>query len=325
MAQWPASGLGKACAFAHPLRMSTAVRPEESAIKLVDRKTGRAYPTAGAPGVVHASARIGWNSPLVFEIHRMAPHEYEEHVTIGHQLLVNLGGPVRFGWLEGSRRREATLAPGGLCIQSDGDANAPRWRDTMTFATASIPLSMVDETLLDRAPVPSATFVKRHCVSDAPAYCVVRSLAAELGSPTEPLYAEALSHAFVLHLLRLHGQTRGRKQLAPKGQLSPAQLRNVLELIQEHLASKLTLGRMAICSGYSPFQFARLFRATTGFPPHAFVLRLRLERARRLLHERKSSGAGVALATGFYDQAHFTNVFRKAFGVTPRVFAQRSV
>ena len=148
------SGLGKTCAFAHPLRMPTPTGPDESAIKLADRKTGRAYPTAGAPGVVHASARIRWNSPLVFEIHRMAPHEYEEHVTIGHQLLVNLGGPVRFGWLEGSRRCEAILAPGGLCIQSDGDANAPRWRDTMTFATASIPLSMVDETLLDRAPVP---------------------------------------------------------------------------------------------------------------------------------------------------------------------------
>ncbi|MFY0539514.1 AraC family transcriptional regulator [Nannocystis pusilla] len=25
----------------------------------------------------------------------------------------------------------------------------------------------------------------------------------------------------------------------------------------------------------------------------------------------------MALATGFYDQAHFTTVFRKAFGVTP--------
>jgi AraC family transcriptional regulator len=119
----------------------------------------------------------------------------------------------------------------------------------------------------------------------------------------------------------VHGQTCSRKQLAPKGQLSPAQLRNVLELIHEHLASKLTLRQLATCSGYSPFQFSRLFRATTGSPPHAFVLRLRLERACRLLQENKSSPAGVALATGFYDQAHFTNVFRNAFGVTPSVFA----
>src|SRR5712671_2736439 len=84
----------------------------------------------------------------------------------------------------------------------------------------------------------------------------------------------------------------GESRLAPKGQLSPAQLRNVLELIHEHLASKLTLRRLATCSGYSPFQFARLFRATTGFPPHAFVLRLRLERACRLLQKSKSSPAG---------------------------------
>jgi AraC family transcriptional regulator len=78
---------------------------------------------------------------------------------------------------------------------------------------------------------------------------------------------------------------------------------------------------MATCTGYSPFQFARLFKATTGLPPHAFVLRLRLERSRRLLLESKTSPADIALATGFYDQAHFTNVFRNAFGVTPSVFA----
>ena len=194
----------------------------------------------------------------------MGPREYQEHVTVGHQLLVNLGGPVRSGWLEGSRRHEGTLATGGLCIQSDGDANAPLWRDSITFANAAIPPSMVEAALLDRAPAPAATFAKRHCVRDALAHAFVRSLGAELASPTEPLYAEALSRAFVLHLLGAHGQTRGRKQIAPSGKLGAAQLRNVVEMIHEDLASNLSLQRMATCSGYSVFQFARLFKATTG-------------------------------------------------------------
>jgi len=253
----------------------------------------------------------------------MGPHEYAEHVTVGHQLLVNLGGPVGFGWREGDRRHGATLATGGLCIQSAGDANAPLWRDAMTFATASIPPSMIAAVLLDRAPAPTATFAKRHCVADPAAYAYVRSLAGELASPTEPLFAETLSLAFVLHLLGAHGQARGRKQLAPKGRLSAAQLSNVVELIHERLAAKLTLNEMAIRAGYSPYQFARLFKATTGVAPHSFVLRLRLQRACRLLHDGKTSQADVALTTGFYDQAHFANVFRRAFGVTPGAFKGR--
>ena len=111
-----------------------------------------------------------------------------------------------------------------------------------------------------------------------------------------------LSQGFVLHLLAVHGQIRGRKQFAAKGKLRPAQLRAVLEIIHKDLASKLTLCQMAACSGYSLFQFARLFRATTGFAPHAFVLRLRLERACRLLHDDRTNLANVAVATGFYDQ-----------------------
>ena len=130
--------------------MSKTPAPQESAIRLVDRETGRNLPTADASGIVHASSRIRWTSPLVFEVHRMGPHEYEEHTTVGHQLLVNLGGPVRFGWQEGDRRCNANLPTGGLCIQSDGDSNAPHWRDTMTFATASIPPSMVEAALLER-------------------------------------------------------------------------------------------------------------------------------------------------------------------------------
>ena len=295
---------------------------EESRIRLLDPRTMREYATAGAPDVVHASASRGWSSPLVFEVHRMPAHEYDEHVTIDHQLLVNLGDPVSIGWKEDGRRREGVLARGALCIQSDSDANAPRWHGTMTFATAAIPPSMVNALLLDRCPKPASTFAKRHCVSDSSAHAFVRSLAAELASPTEPLYAELLSQAFVLYLLGTHGQAPGRKQLAPKGKLSAAQLRGTIELIHEELGSPLSLLRMARCAGYSPFHFARLFKKTTGFAPHAFVLRMRLERARRLLREG-STPADVALATGFYDQPHLARVFRRVFGVTPRTSAAR--
>lgn len=301
--------------------MSDKARCEESAIRLVDPKTGRAYPTAEGASVVLASSRIYWRSPLVFEVHRMQPHEYQEHTVVGHQLMLNLGKPVRLGWREESRRREDWLLPGALCIQSSGDHNAPLWRDTMTFATAAIPPSMVDDLLLDVTPAPSVTFIKRHCVIDPHAQAFAFALHDELAVPTEPLYAETLSIAFLLHLLGGHGQARSRKQLAPKGKLRPAQLRKVLELIHCELSSRLSLQRMAASSGYSPFQFSRLFKRTTGLAPHAFVLRLRLERACRLLRENELTPADVALATGFYDQAHFTNVFRKAFGVTPKTFA----
>jgi AraC family transcriptional regulator len=180
---------------------------------------------------------------------------------------------------------------------------------------------MIEALLGERAPPLDATFAKQHCVPDLCAHGYVLSLASELASPSEPVYAEALSQAFLLHLLRTHGSSRRLKRLEPKGKLGPAQLRRTIELVHEHIASDLTLDAMARAAGYSQFQFARLFKATTGMTPHCFVLRMRLERASRMLRQGTGNLVEVALATGFWDQAHFTNVFRKAFGMTPAAFA----
>jgi AraC family transcriptional regulator len=313
-------------------------RPEDSGIRLVDHVTGRPFPTAAGSDVVLASrTRAWWQSPLVFEVHQMSSHAYEEHTTEGHQLMINFGGPVPIGWLEDARRRESLLHPDHLCIQSDGDSNAPRWQGALTFATASIAPDAVDELLGEQAPPSAELFPKRHCVAASTAAGFARALARELSAPTEPLYSETLALAFLLHLTATYGRSSMPKSLAPKGRLGPMQLRTVVDFIHAHLSSRITLPTLARTTGYSPFQFARLFKATTGHPPHQFVMSLRLQRARRMLDRLSSApsaegriaagsagGEGtiaqVALAVGFYDQAHFTNAFRAAHGLTPTAY-----
>jgi AraC family transcriptional regulator len=292
------------------------------AIRLLYERDGQwSAAGLGTDVILASSHQRGWRSPLAFEIHRMSDHEYAEHRTLGHQLMINLAGSVRLGWLEEGKRRESDFRNQHLCIQSDGDSNAPRWQGELTFAAASIDPAMIETLLGIRVPN-SEVFPKRHCVDAETPASFARALAAELLSPTEPLYAETLSLAFVLHLLAAHGRGTGHKHLAPKGKLGALQLRTVIELAHERLATGLTLEVMARAAGYSPFQFARLFKATTGLAPHQFILSLRLERACRLLDD-KSDMADVSLKTGFYDQAHFTNAFRRRFGVTPSSYARR--
>jgi AraC family transcriptional regulator len=128
--------------------------------------TGRSFAAAVGSEVLLASrSQHWWRSPLVFEIHRISSKEYVERTTAGHQLMINLGGPVPMGWLEGAKRRESILRPDDLCIQSDGDSNAPRWHDTLTFATASIGQGVIDALLGERSPPSAELFPKRHCVA----------------------------------------------------------------------------------------------------------------------------------------------------------------
>ena len=287
----------------------------ESGIALVDPRTGRPYPSA-PPGAVVLSSRVaGWSDDLVLEVQRIPPTELSKHVLQDHRLLVNLGGPTRFGVRTGGRVLETLLPTGGFSIQSDGDSNAPFWRDELTLAAVAIKPGLVERLLADRAPPRSQTFREARPILEPRAYAFVREMAAELATPTEPLWAETLTLAFTLHLLAAHGAGK-RKPPTPRGKLSGGQLRAVGEAARCGLDQQVSLERLAEASGLSPFHFARQFRATTGLAPHAWMSRLRLERACRLIRDG-SPLSETAIAGGFYDQAHMTNAFRKGLGVTP--------
>ncbi len=74
------------------------------------------------------------------------------------------------------------------------------------------------------------------------------------------------------------------------------------------LSKRLGLGRADL---------ARVYRARKGRTVGASARALRVLRACRLLGEPDCSLAEVALACGFFDQAHFTRAFRKAMHTTP--------
>src|SRR5438445_462120 len=90
-----------------------------------------------------------------------------------------------------------------------------------------------------------------------------------------------------------------------------------LEVIDARLDARLTVDMLAREVGLSPAHFARAFKETVGRAPHQYLLWLRLERARRLLELCDADLSDIAQRTGFADQAHFTRLFKRAYGITP--------
>ena len=92
----------------------------------------------------------------------------------------------------------------------------------------------------------------------------------------------------------------------------------VIEYIQQNLDQDLTLAELAAMVYMSPYHFARLFKRSTGVPPHRFVVRQRITRACAILATPELSIAQISRMVGFRTPSHFTNVFRHVTGVTPR-------
>ena len=61
---------------------------------------------------------------------------------------------------------------------------------------------------------------------------------------------------------------------------------------------------------------------STGTTPHQYMMRQRVERAQELLGGSPMALAEVAINVGFDTQNHFTNVFRRLVGVTPKRYRE---
>lgn len=114
-------------------------------------------------------------------------------------------------------------------------------------------------------------------------------------------------------------------QVVP-GTRMPRQLLLVCDFMEARLCDKITLADLALLLGLDRFRFLKLFKRTVGMTPHAWLLRLRLERAIELIKMKHDmSITDVAHAVGFFDHGHFTHAFRAAYGVTPARFRRPTV
>ncbi len=69
-------------------------------------------------------------------------------------------------------------------------------------------------------------------------------------------------------------------------------------------------------TGLSRYELARQFRRVSGTSPYRYLLMRRLDDARKQLAGHAAL-AEIALDAGFADQAHFTRMFKAAYGLTP--------
>lgn len=94
-------------------------------------------------------------------------------------------------------------------------------------------------------------------------------------------------------------------------------VRIALELLSARFTEKLPLSFIAREAGVSPWHLSRSFRRETGQSLHRYQNRLRLRAALRRLFDGEDDLTAIALDHGYFDHSHFTNAFRRAFGVAP--------
>lgn len=102
--------------------------------------------------------------------------------------------------------------------------------------------------------------------------------------------------------------------------LNPSALQRVAELVEERIASRITMTMLEAEAGLSPTAFLRAFRGSTGMTPKGFVIQRRLERAAQLLVRTALPISSVARSVGFRSSNHFATSFRIRRGCSPSMY-----
>jgi AraC family transcriptional regulator len=97
-------------------------------------------------------------------------------------------------------------------------------------------------------------------------------------------------------------------------------LQRAREYVHAHFSENLTLARVARAAGVHPVYLGQIFRKQFGETLGEYLNRIRVRAAAGLLANSDVPLSSIAVDLGFYDQSHFTRVFRQVTGATPGTF-----
>ncbi|PLT17390.1 MULTISPECIES: AraC family transcriptional regulator [Ralstonia] len=269
-----------------------------------------------APVSLRSSEGLGWDG-FAATLLSIRPGTYRVPAMAHHRISVHVGPPVRANCVCDGRRTSR--------IQAHGDADVipagvpGMWTDDADCRFLRIALSDTFVRSIGEQVGVRADITPRLHWRDARVHHLAAALGAELEAEdtSDALYAESLCTALVVRLLS-SSRDVASGMANSAGTLAPRVATRVIDYIEAHLHTRLTLTELAAQAGLSVPHFNALFRATLGVPAHRYVVQRRVERAKALLLEGHRSASQIALEVGFAHQSHLTQWMQRLLGVTPR-------
>ncbi len=258
------------------------------------------------------------------------PSEMNQPALFENVICIHLGGGKEVRRWQNGRMDVHNVELGALTIMPAYRSNRWLTRGPVDFAHIALDQQLVARIAQEEFDADAATcaLIDRVGFRDAYLENLFMALlgAVEGKALTGRLYPESLLVVMVTALLERHSSL-SRSSVAPvvtgqlrRGGLTPSRLRRIVDHMQDNLKSDMALGELTALTGLSRAQFFRAFKQTTGATPHRYLTDLRLDTAKAMLEGRDVMIDDVAAAVGMPDRAHFTALFRRRFGVTPRAY-----
>lgn len=161
-------------------------------------------------------------------------------------------------------------------------------------------------------------YIHKNIIEDSTLYANFIQLSQKLLSTTTPL--EDKEYGLIEFTSQLFQLVYPDKQTLPTSKVKPI-ADKIKGFLEQNITNNITIDDISNFIGLSPFYLLNIFKQEYGIPPHAYLLNLKVHKAKELL-DRNTSLIDAALEAGFYDQSHFSHAFKKIFSISPKQYQQ---
>jgi AraC family transcriptional regulator len=223
-----------------------------------------------------------------------------------HAIMLLMRHPTHVGrWFNG-RYAQGICAPRAGALLPAGKAAAFHWAGTPIVMLVSVNAAWVDDILRSELELDPARvdIVERSRWYDPFLWTFGAGLLhrARLGLSIDRLLLDSAALGLICHLLRCNS-TPTEDPTPRSRMLSPSQLLQVSDFIDDKMASDFGLDDLARATSARRVDLARSFASANGLRLHEYIAGRRIERARALLSNSRMAPDEIAQAVGFKDLA----------------------
>lgn len=249
----------------------------------------------------------------------MPASETPEVIVCDHLLTLQLSPQHLFETKEEGQLKQIYKDVGSVTLAPSGFRFWGRWNKDVEMLVLTVKPAAIARCASQLHDVNKAELVRCTGRINQQIWHLGLTLEAEFkqGNPNGQYFWESLTNAIAFSVLKQYCVFEPKVENYSGG-LSPHQLKRTIEYINDNLKADLSLKVLAAMLGMSPYYFERLFKQSVGQTPLQYILHCRIEKAKQLLRTTQQPIVEIAFQVGCKNHSHFSKLFRKLTGVSPR-------
>jgi AraC family transcriptional regulator len=202
-------------------------------------------------------------------------------------------------------------------------ANVPFSRYTADYYEFILVLIEPEKLISSAQIVPNNyTFTETYHIKDPNLEYIFKLLLSEIqaGNQNGKLFIENIVSILAFHFVKNYSKEQSPGLVENVSGFTSKELEKALYYIDKNISENFKIEKLAEEFGISKFNLIKRFKSSTNVTPHQFMIKKKLQRSKNLLKEGSLSLTDITYMLNFSDQSHFSNSFKKMYGMTPREF-----